>query len=1235
MANIKITDLNNFADPNSTDVLPIVDVANDETKKVSIGNLMKSAVAGTAALPGVAFAVDEDTGMYRNASDQLAFATGGVERILIDDNGDVTISGSLTVNGTTTTIDSTTLTVEDKNIELGVVDTPSDTTADGGGITLKGATDKTLNWVDSTDSWTSSENVDLASGKTYKIAGTDVLSGSTLGSGVTGSSLTSVGTITTGVWNGTALTADAIGADAINGDKIADDSIDSEHYVDGSIDNVHVSASAAIAGTKISPDFGAQDLTVDTNVLHVSATSNHVGIGTTNAGSADLAIVRARDVSNYARFSIGQNVDGQGSTGGNHLGLWYGTSNSDRADIFTSAGNMNFWVDGAADGTGQFTFGRTFSTTWMTIDDSGRVGVGTASPDTSLEVEAPSSNTAPQSQNYPATQSGAMLTNTTQTDGVYTALSLRASNAGGTTQAAHIYAQSTNSGFSPELHFSQRTGSGTSQSRMVIDSSGRLLVGTNSAAQNCIAVFQGNNAGSDGAGIVHLAKGSTTPADGDFLGTLSFTDSGHVQAARVTAHRDGGTWTSGSSQPTRLAFSTTADGASSVTERMRISSDGNIMIGDGGASEKLEVEGNAILDATDATLKIKAGSTGTTGALQFTFNTDSTVYGGLDLNYDNRATDGVRLFTGSYPITIEFDEGDYFRVKDTSTEYLRVDSSGRLLVGTASAVQTSSNSVIQAVSDTGGYYIAARNDTSVTNNNAIGGMRFYGNDSDGNYDECARIECAGDGTHSNDSKPSRLGFFTTADGSASTTERMRIDSSGRVLVGTTSDQSISDDTNALVQIFTAAAGKLLLGRDDSTVTADDFIGIIDFHSTDGGSQRVARIACQADGDHAADDKPGKLVFSTTADGESSPTARMTIDSAGQVGIGDTNPEAPLHIGTTNSGNSPNQIFLENLGQGNNTGSTIFFRNRVGTAFTDCAIEGLGTATNNSALLFLTENGSGTEERARIDSSGRLLVGTSTNIGTGTDNRDSLNLVSAAGGGLLFGRNDTTTNASNNIGRLLFYGNDSDGTYEEIAAIRCTADDTHSSTSKPTRFTVDLCPSGSDSPTERIRLEEDGQFNLYTNTNLVVRSVRTSASESAFVVQSAATTTLAGTTELVVYADGDVENTNNRYTQLSDERFKENIVDANSQWDDIKAVRVRNFNFKEETGRNTHTQLGVVAQEIELTSPGLVTERRDPDSDETHKSVAYSVLYMKAVKALQEAMDRIETLEAKVAALEAG
>jgi hypothetical protein len=118
---------------------------------------------------------------------------------------DLTLSGNLTVNGTTTNINSTNLVVEDKNIVLGDTETPTDTTADGGGITLKGATDKTLNWVDATDAWTSSEDFNLLTGKVYEINGTSVLSGTTLGSGVTGSSLTSVGTITSGTWTGTTI----------------------------------------------------------------------------------------------------------------------------------------------------------------------------------------------------------------------------------------------------------------------------------------------------------------------------------------------------------------------------------------------------------------------------------------------------------------------------------------------------------------------------------------------------------------------------------------------------------------------------------------------------------------------------------------------------------------------------------------------------------------------------------------------------------------------------------------------------------------------------------------------------------------------------------------------------------------------------------------------------------------------------------------------------------------------
>jgi hypothetical protein len=81
----------------------------------------------------------------------------------------LTLSGDLTVNGTTTTINSTTLAVDDKNIVLGDVETPTDTTADGGGITLKGSTDHTFNWINANDAWTSSEHLDLASTKSYKI----------------------------------------------------------------------------------------------------------------------------------------------------------------------------------------------------------------------------------------------------------------------------------------------------------------------------------------------------------------------------------------------------------------------------------------------------------------------------------------------------------------------------------------------------------------------------------------------------------------------------------------------------------------------------------------------------------------------------------------------------------------------------------------------------------------------------------------------------------------------------------------------------------------------------------------------------------------------------------------------------------------------------------------------------------------------------------------------------------
>jgi hypothetical protein len=118
-------------------------------------------------------------------------------------NNNLTVTGNLTVSGTTTTVSSTTLEVTDKNITVakGAADSAA---ADGAGITVDGAS-ATFNYVHANTSWTSNQDLNLTTGKVYEINGTSVLSGSTLGSGVTASSLTSVGTIATGVWNGTSI----------------------------------------------------------------------------------------------------------------------------------------------------------------------------------------------------------------------------------------------------------------------------------------------------------------------------------------------------------------------------------------------------------------------------------------------------------------------------------------------------------------------------------------------------------------------------------------------------------------------------------------------------------------------------------------------------------------------------------------------------------------------------------------------------------------------------------------------------------------------------------------------------------------------------------------------------------------------------------------------------------------------------------------------------------------------
>ena len=124
-------------------------------------------------------------------------------------------------------------------------------------------------------------------------------------------------------------------------------------------------------------------------------------------------------------------------------------------------------------------------------------------------------------------------------------------------------------------------------------------------------------------------------------------------------------------------------------------------------------------------------------------------------------------------------------------------------------------------------------------------------------------------------------------------------------------------------------------------------------------------------------------------------------------------------------------------------------------------------------------------------------------------------------------------------------------------------------------------------------------------------------------------------------DGRIYLTNTTVGSISDRRLKKDIVDANSQWNDIKALQFKNYKWKD-TERGTGTYLGLIADEVKAVSPNLVeveyaTEETLPENgiDPEYEGVKYSIVWMKSVKALQEAMTRIETLEAEVKALKEG
>ena len=176
------------------------------------------------------------------------------------------------------------------------------------------------------------------------------------------------------------------------------------------------------------------------------------------------------------------------------------------------------------------------------IDDAQQVGLGTSSPETPAHI-------------YHATANGVLRC---ESGDEYVHIEFKDST---TTNIPYIGAQGDNL---------RAITSGSEAVR--IDSSGRLLCGTSSSTSNNIFIAQGATSGA--GGLLAIARNNNTPGSTDAIASLNFATSVHETVAQIKTQRDSGTWTAGSSYPTALLFSTTPDGAASVTERMRIRATG-------------------------------------------------------------------------------------------------------------------------------------------------------------------------------------------------------------------------------------------------------------------------------------------------------------------------------------------------------------------------------------------------------------------------------------------------------------------------------------------------------------------------------------------------------------------------------------------------------------------------------------------------------------------------------------
>jgi hypothetical protein len=392
------------------------------------------------------------------------------------------------------------------------------------------------------------------------------------------------------------------------------------------VTNAMVDSSAAIAGTKISPNFGSQNVvttgtstaasfiptssSVPTNGVYLPS-ANNVAISTNGTGR--LFVDASGNVNvgtTFAGFGNGSGVEIQRSTTAT-LRL---TGNSGVGCEFYNTGSL---ASIQTRSSIPFTI-QTNEVERLRITSDGKLGLGTSSPGSRLTVNIV--NFADASATGATTLSNAGITVEAAAD-TNNRLMFGIGSTGG---APWIQAQNTSSNATRSLilnpvggsvgigtstvnttlevlnssapiirvgdgtrHMELRGGSTTQNAAIgtnyaggfdiiqngsaavTIDTSKRLLVGTSSTSSNTTLLLQGYS-GTTGPGVLRCCTTTNGPTSTEDLGYIMFGDATHVNAAWIQAQRDGGTWTAGSSYPGRLVFSVTADGASSPTEAMRI-----------------------------------------------------------------------------------------------------------------------------------------------------------------------------------------------------------------------------------------------------------------------------------------------------------------------------------------------------------------------------------------------------------------------------------------------------------------------------------------------------------------------------------------------------------------------------------------------------------------------------------------------------------------------------------------